>query len=98
MFATGKWNVTVETPMGAQQQEVTLVVSGTSFTGTGVGKDGSREISGKVDGDRLTWTSKRIVPMPMTLEFDVTVTGDTMAGTVVLGSFGTAPLKGTRIL
>ena len=96
MSATGKWNVTVETPMGPQQSELTLVVDGATFTGTGVAKDGTRSIAGKVSGDKLTWTSERSVPMPMTLEFDVTVSGDTMTGTVVLGSFGTAPLKGTR--
>jgi hypothetical protein len=32
----------------------------------------------------------------MTLEFAVTVTGDNMAGSVKLGMFGNAPLRGTR--
>jgi hypothetical protein len=97
MSATGKWNVTVETPMGPQESELTLHVDGATFSGTGVAKDGTRSISGTVAGDKLTWTSERTVPIPMKLEFDVTVSGDTMTGTVVLGSFGTAPLKGTRV-
>ncbi len=97
MSATGKWKVTVETPMGPQDSELTLLVDGSTFSGTGVAKDGSRDISGSVAGDRLTWTSERTQPMPIKLEFDVTVSGDTMSGTVVLGSFGTGSLKGTRI-
>ena len=34
--------------------------------------------------------------MPMTLEFEATVSGDTMNGNVKLGAFGSAPLTGVR--
>jgi len=36
------------------------------------------------------------VPMPMTLECDATVDGDTITGGVKAGMFGTSPLSGTR--
>jgi hypothetical protein len=32
----------------------------------------------------------------MTLEFDVTASGDALSGTVKAGSFGSFPVKGTR--
>ena len=57
---------------------------------------GSQEVSGKVDGDTLTWSSAITSPMPMTLEFSATVAGDTMTGNVKLGAFGNAALSGVR--
>ena len=97
MSATGKWQVTAETPMGPQTQELTIKVEGATFTGSAVGPEGTRTISGKADGNRLTWTGERKTPMPMTLEFDVTVTGDKLAGNVNAGAMGSFPLTGTRL-
>ena len=97
MTATGKWSATIDTPMGPQQREMTFEVNGDAFTGTVSAKDGPRPIAGKADGDKLTWTADVTDPMPLTLDFDVTFTGDTMSGNVKLGNFGTAPVKGTRI-
>ena len=97
MTATGKWSATIETPMGPQTREMTFNVDGHAFTGTVSAKDGPRPISGKVDGNKLTWSSDVTDPMPLTLDFDVTVTGDALAGTVKLGNFGNATVKGTRI-
>ena len=57
---------------------------------------GSQEVSGKVDGDTLTWSASITSPMPMTLEFSATVSGDAMTGNVKLGAFGNAPLSGVR--
>lgn len=97
MSASGKWAVTVETPMGPQPREIVLAVNGAAFTGTVSAKDGPKPISGKVDGNKLTWTSEVTDPMPLKLDFDVTVTGDAMAGTVKLGMMGNATLTGKRI-
>ena len=36
------------------------------------------------------------VPMPMTLDCEATVNGDTLSGTVGAGAFGSFPLSGTR--
>jgi hypothetical protein len=58
---------------------------------------GTTEVKdGKVDGNRLTGKFDITVPMPMTLDFDATVDGDTMTGTVTAGAFGAFPLTGTR--
>ena len=95
--ADGTWKITVNTPMGAQEVTATIVTSGDSFTGKTEGRLGSQEISGKVAGDQLTWSANITNPMPMTLDFDATVAGDAMTGTVKLGNFGNAPLNGVRI-
>ena len=49
------------------------------------------------DGDKLTWKLDITVPMPMTLDGEATVDGDTITGTVTAGAFGAFPLTGTRV-
>ena len=96
MSADGNWKVTINSPMGAQTVDVTITTNGDTFTGTTKGAMGEQAVDGKVSGDTLTWSSAITQPMPMTLEFSATVSGDTMAGTVKLGAFGSAPLSGVR--
>ena len=73
-----------------------FIRSSATFTGTTQTPAGEQTIEGKVDGDKLTWSTAITQPMPMTLEFEATVSGDTMSGNVKLGAFGNAPLSGTR--
>ena len=96
MSADGAWTTTVKSPMGVQEGTLTIAVSGAAFTGSMDGRVGSQEISGKVDGDTLTWAVKITQPMPMTLEFTVKVDGDAMTGSVKAGMFGSSPLTGVR--
>ena len=99
MSATGTWNVTMSTPMGAQPATLELAEDGGKLTGTmsSPAAPEAMEIGeGAVDGDALTWTVAMTAPMPMTLEFSATVDGDAIAGTVKLGSFGDASFEGTR--
>ena len=97
MSAAGTWNITTNTPMGAQKGTLTLAVDGDALTGTMSGAQGSMEIeNGKADGDAVSWSAKITQPMPMTLEFSGTVDGDAISGSVKLGAFGTATFKGER--
>lgn len=97
MSADGNWKITINTPMGAQEVEANITTSGDTFTGKTSGRMGEQEITGKVNGDTLTWSSSITSPMPMTLEFEAKVDGDKMTGNVKLGAFGNAPLSGTRV-
>ncbi len=97
MSVAGTYECVTKTPMGDQKSEVTINVDGDTFTGSNVGAMGSMELeNGKVDGNKLTWSMKMTVPMPMTLEGEATVDGDTLTGSVKAGAFGTFPMKGTR--
>lgn len=96
MSADGTWKTTINSPMGVQEGTLTIATSGATFTGSLSGAQGAQEISGKVDGNTLTWGSKLTQPFPIDLEFTVTVTGDTMEGSVKAGAFGSSPLKGVR--
>ncbi len=97
MSVAGTYECVTKTPMGDQKSDVTIVVNGDTFTGTNSGQMGSMEMeNGKVDGNKLTWTMKMTVPMPMTLEGEATVDGDTITGSVKAGAFGSFALSGTR--
>jgi hypothetical protein len=97
MSVAGTYECITKTPMGDQKSDVTIEVSGDTFTGTNAGAMGSMTMdNGKVDGNTLTWSMNMTVPMPMTLEGTATIDGDTLTGSVKAGAFGTFPLNGTR--
>mgnify|MGYP000072950137 FL=1 len=94
----GAWNTVVKSPLGEQQSVLTVNDNGDgTWSGTNSGAMGSLTCdNGKIDGNTLTWTMDMKVPMPMVLECDATVDGDTITGGVKAGMFGTSPLSGTR--
>jgi hypothetical protein len=96
MSADGNWKITINTPMGARTMDVAIATSGDTFTGKVDSEMGSQEVTGKVDGDTLTWSTDITNPMPMKLEFSAKVEGDKMNGNVKLGMFGNAALTGER--
>ena len=97
MSVSGTYECVTKTPMGDQKSDVTINADGDTFTGSNVGAMGSMDLEGgKVDGNKLTWSMKMTVPMPMTLEGEATVDGDTLTGSVKAGAFGTFPMNGNR--
>ena len=96
MTATGKWYVVIESLLGQQRREMTLEAASDSFTGSVTGPEGTNAIAGNIAGDKLTWSDKTTSPMPLSLDFEVTLAGDEMAGVVKLGIFGKAKFMATR--
>ena len=97
MSADGTWNTIMNTPMGAQNATLELTTNGGALSGSMKGAQGTIEFDGgTVTGDELAWTAQMTQPMPMSLEFTATVTGDTLNGTVKLGAMGEATFAGTR--
>jgi hypothetical protein len=98
MSVAGTYNTTVKSPMGDQAGTFTVEDNGDgTFTGNMAGGMGSMDVEeGKVDGNTLTWKMNMTVPMPMTLECEATVDGDSITGTVNAGAFGAMPVSGTR--
>ena len=97
MSATGQWNVTINSPMGAQQRTLDIAVDGGTLTGTMVGPQGTLALEdGKADGASLSWAANVTSPMPIKLEFSAEVNGDEISGTVKLGAFGNASFSGSR--
>ncbi len=98
MSVAGSYNTTVKSPMGDQAGTFTVEDNGDgTFTGKMEGGMGSMDVEeGKVDGNTLTWKMNMTVPMPMTLECEAVVDGDTITGNVNAGAFGAMPVSGTR--
>ena len=82
---------------GRPEVGFTVKSDGDSFTGQNAGAMGALDVeNGKVDGNKLTWTMNMKVPMPMTLEAEATIDGDTLTGTIKAGAFGSMAMTGTR--
>jgi len=97
MSADGTWNVTLNTPMGAQAGTLELATDGNTLTGTMSGPQGSMELeNGTADGDSLSWTVNMTQPMPITIEATATIDGDEISGEAKLGAFGPATFSGSR--
>ncbi len=97
MSVAGTYEVVTRTPMGEQKSVLTVAVDGNAFTGSNIGPMGSLEITdGVVDGNTLSWSNQITSPMPMKIDCQATVDGDTISGTVTAGMFGSFPLNGSR--
>ena len=93
----GNYDCVTKSPMGDQKSVFTVKSDGDSFTGQNAGAMGSLDVeNGKVDGNKLTWTMAMKVPMPMTLEAEAVIDGDTLTGTIKAGAFGSMAMTGTR--
>ncbi|CAN5644371.1 hypothetical protein BH10PSE14_BH10PSE14_00730 [soil metagenome] len=94
----GTYETVVKSPMGDQKATLTVKSDGSSWTGQQIGAMGSADITdGKVDGNTISWSMSITVPMPMTLDCTATIDGDTVAGSVKAGAFGSFPMTGKRV-
>ena len=97
MSVDGTWEVTVQTPMGAQTGTVTLTSDGWLLTGTQSGNGETGDIyDGSVDGETATWKIDVKTPFPLSIEFTGTVDGDSISGHAKAGAFPPAPFTGSR--
>jgi len=97
MSVSGTWTLTMQSPLGERRATLVLSQSDAGLTGTQSGEGASGEIfGGTVQGDRLTWKFAITEPVPVTLEFEGQVAGDTMTGTMTAGMYGTWPFTATR--
>jgi hypothetical protein len=97
MAIDGKWEITINSPMGAQKATLDLKADGAGLSGTQTAMQGTQPLTnGKVDGNKLSWSAAITSPMPMTLEFSGTVEGDKLSGSVKAGAFGSFPFSGGR--
>ena len=97
MAVDGKWDIVINSPLGAQKASLEFKTDGAVLTGTQQAAQGSGPLeNGKVDGNTLTWSAKITNPMPLTLDFTGTIEGDKLSGSVKAGAFGSFPFSGNR--
>jgi len=93
----GKWECCVMTPMGEQDFVLSVASRGDRFSGEASGSVGSMTIpDGMIDGDTLKWSMTISKPMTITLACEAGIDGDTLAGNVRAGIFGSFAIRGTR--
>ncbi len=94
MSVTGDWKLQITTPMGEQDADLAIAPD---LTGTIAAMGEKTDIRGGVyAGDKLSFTAEVTQPFPLTLDFSLTVSGDTMTGEVKAGGMGNMPVSGER--
>ena len=96
MSATGQWNVTINSPMGAQQDTLDIAVDGDTLTGTMVGPQGTLALEENEADGALSLGGERHLPHAHQARIHAEVNGDEISGTVKLGAFGNATFSGSR--
>jgi len=94
----GDWELTLNTPQGANTVNVSIKQDGEKITGMLNSAMGSVPFEGTASGD----TVKVVAPIDVQgarieLAFDAKVAGDTLNGTVKFGDFGEFPFTGKRV-
>jgi hypothetical protein len=97
MAVDGNWNITMSTPMGERNTTLALKAVGGTLTGTQGAEGTTAEIfDGTANGNDVAWKVSITNPMPLTLEFTGTVSGDSISGEMGIGPMGSFPFTGTR--
>ena len=93
----GDWDVTVNSPMGAQKIKVSVKAEGSALTGSLSGAMGSTPISnGTSNGDDFSFDARITEPFAVSITVTGEVAGDEIKGTVKTQGFGSFPMKGVR--
>ena len=93
----GKWQITINTPMGEKSGVLELQVSGKTLTGSLSDAEHNVAISdGKIEGNRLSWQAKITKPMRLNFKFTAIVDEDRISG-AARHLLGTATFSGTRV-
>ena len=97
MSVDGTWDITTDTPMGAQKGTLSLATDGGTLTGKMSGAQGEIDIEdGTVDGDDISYKFSITSPMAITIEVTASIDGDNISGSAKLGAFGNATITGSR--
>jgi hypothetical protein len=97
----GTWHLRMKTPIGTFEADYRFTETDGGVTGTAVGAGEQTTLENVVrtataDGERVTWRQEITKPMRLNLEYDVTVTGDTLAGHSRAGRLPRTPVTGER--
>jgi hypothetical protein len=98
MSLTGKWNLSIATPMGEQKVELELVQNGDEVTGVSRNdlEGETPMLEPKLTGNKLTWKSAITRPIKVTAAMELTFNGDMCTGTARAGMFPAAKVVGQR--
>lgn len=94
---TGTWELLVESPMGTRPSDAVFTQTGEALGGKMVSPRGETPLTGTLKGDAIAFgINVNVQGQNLQIDYTGTVTGDTMSGTVVFGSFGDGKWTGKR--
>jgi hypothetical protein len=98
---TGTWHLRMKTPIGTVDADYRFTETEDGVTGTAVGAGEETTLENVVrtttaDGERLTWRQRITKPLRLNLDYDVTVTGGTLAGHSRAGRLPRTAVTGER--
>jgi hypothetical protein len=83
----GEWDAVYDTPGGTRPVKLVFKTDGEKLTGTAKRPSSDVPVSGTLKGDAITFSYTIVYGgNELTLTFNGKVTGDKMAGTVIIGS------------
>jgi 2-polyprenyl-6-methoxyphenol hydroxylase-like FAD-dependent oxidoreductase len=90
--ADGTWTISFKTPGGEQRNELVLSTTADTLTGS---LDGTAFKNGRVQRDRISFTTRLTSPFPMKITCTASIDGDTMTG-IAKAAVMSVPFTGTR--
>jgi len=97
MSADGTWQITVNTPMGAQATTLSLRTEGATLSGEQSADESTTSIyDGSIEGDEVRWKVDVTKPMALTVSFRGKIDGDTISGKAKAGMFPAMAFEGSR--
>jgi hypothetical protein len=94
---SGNWVLTTTSQMGTQDSDMTVKQTGNALAGTLTSQMGSVDYTGSVDGNAVAFTFT--IPAggsDLKCDYTGTLSGDTMQGKAVFGSFGEGTFTAKR--
>jgi len=93
----GDWDMTVVTPRGDRTSSMIIVQDGEKIKVTMTSSRGESTGEGTVKGGDIEWSVTRTTPQgDMTMTYKGKVNGDSMAGDVQMGDFGSMTWTAVR--
>lgn len=97
MDVSGTWELNVESPMGSRASDAIFTQTGETLGGKMVSPRGETPLTGTISGETVKFgINVNVQGQNLQIDYTGTVTGDTMSGTVVFGSFGDGKFTGKR--
>jgi hypothetical protein len=94
---SGTWDTSIETPQGARTMTSTFKQDGEKLSGTQAGEMGETPLQGTIKGADVAFAI--VIDMQgqqLTISYAGKVDGETMSGTVEIGSFGSSTWTAKR--
>ena len=93
----GRWQVTLNTPVGVREGVLELKVQGSSLTGSlSDGEHHALISDGKIRGNDLSWSAKIEKPMRLTFKFSARIENGRISGSA-RHMLGSATFSGVRL-